>query len=179
MDGNSRPAFFPRFPPPFFSLYLRSFLFSFSTPVTYVARKIAAERFARYSVLHARAPSLVPPPSVLPLRLSFFASCALLDTLLVSSRRDESYCQTEAPFLLGQVYVYCWLVRRITLSLSLFRIAKFFPLINIALLLLRSIHKDVSQEVYGFFGNVGITLVEFGDSAKVAYPVISHRILLS
>lgn len=58
MDGNSRPAFFPRFPPPF-SLPTWVLSHLVSTPVTYVARKIAAERFARYSVLHARFPCLV------------------------------------------------------------------------------------------------------------------------
>lgn len=71
MDGNSRPAFFPRFSTlPFLPTWVLSHLVS--TPVTYVARKIAAERFARYSVLHARLPSP---------RLSFFASCAWIRSL--------------------------------------------------------------------------------------------------
>lgn len=59
MDGNSRLAFFSlAFPPPFsLPTWILSLLVS--TLVTYVARKIAAERFARYSVLHARLPRLV------------------------------------------------------------------------------------------------------------------------
>lgn len=63
MDGNSRLAFFSlAFRRPFLPTWLLSFLVS--TPVTYVARKIAAERFARYSVLHARLPRLVPLSSL-------------------------------------------------------------------------------------------------------------------
>lgn len=58
MDGNSRLAFFPSLSTALFSLP-GIFSLLVSTPVTYVARKIAAERFARYSVLHARLPRLV------------------------------------------------------------------------------------------------------------------------
>lgn len=92
-DGRKfATGFFPSLSAALFSLP-GYFLLSISTPVTYVARKIAAERFARYSF--CTPGSLVPlflSPLHPPLSLSLFLTSLPVPGYAPGGPRDESYC---------------------------------------------------------------------------------------